>query len=86
MTQPNDVPLRKRAKKAFVAGLFAAAGSAATVLIGMGNGSGVPDTGQAWVALVAGCLGVGIATGVATFNATNAGQPVGGSDPVLRRP
>lgn len=76
-----DEPLIKRGKKAFVAGAMAALGAAAVALVGMANGSGVPDTAQAWVALVAGCVGAGVLAGVATFNARNAGT-VNGSDPV----
>ena len=73
-------PLIKRAKKAFVAGAWAAAGAFGVALVGMANGSGVPDTGKAWAALVAGCVGVGIGAAVATYNARNAGT-VNGSEP-----
>lgn len=74
-------PLVKRAKKAFVAGFWAAVGAFGTAVVATANGEGVPDTSAAWAALIMGALGVGVVAAVATFNARNAGT-VNGSDPV----
>lgn len=65
----------KRVRKAVVAGVLAAGGAAVTSLV-----AEIPQTSEGWAALISGAIGVGIVTGIATYNAKNAGT-VNGSDP-----
>jgi hypothetical protein len=72
----NQVPpLVQRARKAFNAGVWAAAAA-----FGTGLTAEVPKTRTGWIGLVTASLGFGVAAGVSTFLVRNVGA-VAGSDP-----
>lgn len=70
-----------RIRKAIVAGLVATGGAVVSAVVE----GGAPGDADAWVALVAGAVGVGVVAGLAVYKVRNAGT-VNGSDPVLNEP
>lgn len=84
MTTPA-LPFRQRAKKALVAGALAAGGALVTSLVTAWQTQELPTTAEAWSALVLAALGVGVAAGIATYKARNAGT-INGSEPLAPPP